>query len=72
MSPTMKAMGTLKVRVIWDNDGGRMVVVRAPISWMPHRPERMQVNIVYRQTVGNTKPGLATIQNTGKVTGKAL
>ena len=68
----MKAIGTLKVRVIWDDDGGRMVVVRPPISWMPCRPERMQVNIVYWQTIGNTKPGLVTIQNTGKVTGKAL
>ena len=68
----MKAIGTLKVRVIWDDDRGRMVVVRPPISWMPQRPERMQVNIVYWQTIGNTKPGLATIRNTGKVTGKAL
>ena len=39
----MKTMGTLKVRVIWEDDGGRMVVVRPLISWMPHRPERMQV-----------------------------
>ena len=68
----MKAIGTLKVRVIWDDDGGRMAVVRPPISWMLHRPERMQVNIVYQQTIGNTKPGLATIWNTGKVTGKLL
>ena len=29
-------------------------------------------NMVYLQTIGDTKPGLVTIWNTGKVTGKAL